>query len=262
MTRADVPYALDDLMADLDDGEAVEEYAAWHAAGGRDDNVAGFHRFLADRRRLVFGADDIAAGLMASCDRQRLASRRVRRQAAVALARHVIHMHEESECLGKYLDRALAFAWRRSGSCLAPQRNAVRVLRRETGYHYGRDVLDTVFAALLDSVDVHYVAAEMIGACVAEAGGRDCNRDAARVDATRFAAGVLACICRGVLCKPPAIPMCARALAYQVRRSRRFADLPILADMLEDTGWTDADALVHLRHGLHYCGCHVLDAIR
>jgi hypothetical protein len=51
-------------------------------------------------------------------------------------------------------------------------------------------------------------------------------------------------------------------LAKGIYEGHRFADLPILADALEEAGCTDADILAHLRGpGPHVLGCWVLDAI-
>jgi hypothetical protein len=46
------------------------------------------------------------------------------------------------------------------------------------------------------------------------------------------------------------------------RPTRRFEDLPVLADLLEEAGCTDAALLGHLRGpGPHVLGCHALDAV-
>lgn len=53
-----------------------------------------------------------------------------------------------------------------------------------------------------------------------------------------------------------------RQLAQAIYQDRTFADLPILADALEDTGCTDGVILDHLRGpGPHARGCWVLDLI-
>jgi hypothetical protein len=53
----------------------------------------------------------------------------------------------------------------------------------------------------------------------------------------------------------------ARRLAEVIYDSRRFEDLPVLADLLEEAGCTDAALLGHLRGpGPHVLGCHALDA--
>ena len=52
----------------------------------------------------------------------------------------------------------------------------------------------------------------------------------------------------------------ARRLAGAVYQARRFGDLPVLADMLEEAGCTDADILGHLRGpGVHVPGCWAVD---
>jgi hypothetical protein len=51
-------------------------------------------------------------------------------------------------------------------------------------------------------------------------------------------------------------------LAQGIYDERRFQDLPILADALEEAGCTNADILVHCREsGDHVQGCWVLDLI-
>jgi hypothetical protein len=54
----------------------------------------------------------------------------------------------------------------------------------------------------------------------------------------------------------------ATALAQAIYDERRFADLPILADALEEAGFSDAELLDHLRGaGPHARGCWVLDLL-
>jgi hypothetical protein len=54
----------------------------------------------------------------------------------------------------------------------------------------------------------------------------------------------------------------ARRLAESIYTARRFEDLPVLADLLEEAGLTDAGLLGHLRGpGPHALGCHALDAV-
>jgi hypothetical protein len=54
----------------------------------------------------------------------------------------------------------------------------------------------------------------------------------------------------------------ARRLAEAIYDGRRFEDLPVLADLLEEAGCTDAALLGHLRGpGTHALGCWALDAI-
>ncbi len=51
-------------------------------------------------------------------------------------------------------------------------------------------------------------------------------------------------------------------LAHAIYTDRRFQDLPILADALEDAGCTDADILNHCREpGPHARGCWVVDLL-
>jgi hypothetical protein len=54
----------------------------------------------------------------------------------------------------------------------------------------------------------------------------------------------------------------ARKIAQAVYDERRFADLPVLADALEESGCTDAELLGHLRSpGPHVRGCWAVDAL-
>jgi hypothetical protein len=51
-------------------------------------------------------------------------------------------------------------------------------------------------------------------------------------------------------------------LAQAIYDERRFADLPILADALEEAGCDNADVLAHCRSGgEHVCGCWVVDLL-
>jgi hypothetical protein len=53
-----------------------------------------------------------------------------------------------------------------------------------------------------------------------------------------------------------------RRLAQSIYDGRRFEDLPVLADLLEEAGCTDAALLGHLRGpGPHVLGCWALDAV-
>jgi hypothetical protein len=54
----------------------------------------------------------------------------------------------------------------------------------------------------------------------------------------------------------------ARGLAESIYEGRRFEDLPVLADLLEEAGCADAALLGHLRGpGLHVLGCWALDTL-
>lgn len=53
-----------------------------------------------------------------------------------------------------------------------------------------------------------------------------------------------------------------RKLARTIYETRRFQDMPILADALEEAGCTDADILHHCRQpGEHVGGCWVVDRL-
>ena len=52
-------------------------------------------------------------------------------------------------------------------------------------------------------------------------------------------------------------------MAQWIYQERAFAELPILADALEDAGCTDPTLLDHLRRpGPHFRGCWALDLLR
>ena len=51
-------------------------------------------------------------------------------------------------------------------------------------------------------------------------------------------------------------------LAASIHAERRFGDLPVLADALEEAGCTDADLLAHCRSGGgHLRGCWAVDLL-
>jgi len=55
---------------------------------------------------------------------------------------------------------------------------------------------------------------------------------------------------------------CVVRIAGSIYWERRFQDLPILADALEEAGCTDADILNHCRQpGEHVRGCWVVDLL-
>jgi hypothetical protein len=82
------------------------------------------------------------------------------------------------------------------------------------------------------------------------------------------------CVLRDIMGSPfdPVVPVAPAVLAYNGGAARRlaeviyaercFEDLPVLADLLEEAGCTDAALLGHLRGpGPHALGCHGLDAV-
>jgi hypothetical protein len=55
---------------------------------------------------------------------------------------------------------------------------------------------------------------------------------------------------------------CISQMARSIYDDRRFSDMPILADALEEAGCTNADMLSHARsRQTHVCGCWVLDCL-
>ena len=50
-------------------------------------------------------------------------------------------------------------------------------------------------------------------------------------------------------------------LAAAIEKERRWSDLPVLADALEEAGCTDADVLGNCRGGEHARGCWVVDRL-
>jgi hypothetical protein len=92
----------------------------------------------------------------------------------------------------------------------------------------------------------------------------------ARVGERAAQAALVRCILRSPF--RPVVPLdpavlvwdggAARRLAEAIYAGRRFGDLPILADLLEEAGLTDAALLGHLRGPeLHVLGCWALDAV-
>jgi hypothetical protein len=99
------------------------------------------------------------------------------------------------------------------------------------------------------------------------------RREEAFRAACRPAEAVQACLLRCVVGSPFRSPAplaavlaynggAARRLAQSIYDGRRFEDLPVLADLLEEAGLTDAALLGHLRGpGPHVLGCWALDPI-
>ena len=55
---------------------------------------------------------------------------------------------------------------------------------------------------------------------------------------------------------------CAAKVAQAIYEERRFADLPVLADAMEEAGCADQRILGHCRSGAeHVRGCWVVDAV-
>jgi hypothetical protein len=52
------------------------------------------------------------------------------------------------------------------------------------------------------------------------------------------------------------------SLAYSIYSERAFERMPVLGDVLEDTGWNSVEVLVHCREpGKHVRGCWLVDAL-
>ena len=96
--------------------------------------------------------------------------------------------------------------------------------------------------------------------------------EAARAPAEerRHQCALLRCIFGNPFCPPAPLTLVVRAynssavrrLAESIYEGRRFEDLPVLADLLEEAGCTDAALLGHLRGpGPHALGCHALDVV-
>ncbi len=57
-------------------------------------------------------------------------------------------------------------------------------------------------------------------------------------------------------------PVGALALARGIYEGRRFGEMPLLAELLRDAGYDDAEALTHCRScPQHVRGCWVLDTL-
>jgi hypothetical protein len=96
--------------------------------------------------------------------------------------------------------------------------------------------------------------------------------EAARAPAEerRHQCALLRCIFGNPFCPPAPLTLVVRAynssavrrLAEAIYEGRRFEDLPVLADLLEEAGLTDAALFGHLRGpGPHVLGCFALDAV-
>jgi hypothetical protein len=67
---------------------------------------------------------------------------------------------------------------------------------------------------------------------------------------------------RPIALNPAWVTSEVRAMAQVIYDEKKFEDLPVLADALEDAGCTSADVLAHLRSpGPHVRGCWALDLI-
>lgn len=90
-------------------------------------------------------------------------------------------------------------------------------------------------------------------------------RDIDRLEGwSAVAAGLTRCVIgnpfRAAPLRPEWVTPVARAIAEEVYRERRWEELPVVADALEDVGCDDAAVLGHLRGpGPHARGCHGLD---
>ncbi|HJT75729.1 MAG TPA: hypothetical protein VJ739_00860 [Gemmataceae bacterium] len=127
-----------------------------------------------------------------------------------------------------------------------------------------------------------FAAAEAVGTtpCEAAAGAAVAAATQAAIELgdAKWAAAALGAVPRAALLReifgnpfrPPAADPAwlswndgtVRRLAEAIYAERRFADLPILADALEEAGCADAALLDHLRGpGPHVLGCWALDAL-
>jgi hypothetical protein len=112
-------------------------------------------------------------------------------------------------------------------------------------------------------------AAHWAGARAAayRAGGKPAaaDWDAARAMVRRLAACVFGSLSRPLLIDPAWLAWnggMVRKMADVIYAERRWADLPVLADALEESGCADDTLLGHLRGpGPHALGCHALDAL-
>jgi hypothetical protein len=128
-----------------------------------------------------------------------------------------------------------------------------------------------------DAAGVAYHAAEAIASEAAgPAAGVEPNaavesaKAAARSSEWRGQAELLGCVFGSPFVPVPTLDPAALAwngsaalrLAEAIYASRRFEDLPVLADLLEEASLTDAALLGHLRGpGPHALGCFALDAV-
>ncbi len=129
-------------------------------------------------------------------------------------------------------------------------------------------------AAWCAARDARYAAAGAASLARALAGGSPDQASAAGVAARasegREQAALLRCLCGSVSRPAPVFQPAwlARhdgsvvAVARMIYEERRFDDMPILADILEETGCTDGAVLAHCRSGnKHIRGCWILDVL-
>lgn len=94
----------------------------------------------------------------------------------------------------------------------------------------------------------------------------NCTFDASTGSDGEAIASLLRCIIGNPFCPvrfdPAWLSATVVAVAQAIYEERRFTDMPILADALEDSGCASMDILSHCRNpGEHVLGCWVVDAI-
>jgi hypothetical protein len=169
--------------------------------------------------------------------------------------------------LARTAARSAARATARARTRATALRAALEALSAAAKAAAGEAALDATRAGALDSAGRAAKAAA--GAAGQVAGGRTA-RSVARAAERATQAALLRDLFGSPFHPPPVVPDAvlahnggaARRLAEGIYEGRRFEDLPVLADLLEEAGLTDAGLLGHLRGpGPHALGCAALDAV-
>ena len=195
----------------------------------------------------------------------------VRREALDVAERHADGEASDAELRAAM--KALYAESDMSGSAAGEFDRAIRcaVARRASGRVCARLVPEPVARAVADAAELGRSRAWRLRVVPYKTAAELVPPESVR-DAT-FAAHrrLQAAIARDILPSPATPPAAAFApwlgptvvgVAEAIYRNRSYADLPILADALEEAGCDDATVLGHCRGpGRHWRGCWVLDAL-
>jgi hypothetical protein len=146
--------------------------------------------------------------------------------------------------------------------------NSVKGVPKVQGAFWAREAVSSLTNFLIGIPRVWHEAEDEIAQHAARAARDSAGQDSwatARKQQVELLCDLLGHLVRTVTINP----VCLRwhdgavsKMAKAIYDEPHFADLPILADVLEDAGCTDADILAHCRsQGIHQRGCWVIDAI-
>ncbi len=143
---------------------------------------------------------------------------------------------------------------------LADNRVPAQDLRLARGRVRGEPIAPLLEPAAFAADEAAWAAARVRGRGITSAAFRAENK--AQTDLLRE---VFGCPMRPVTIEPSWLEWNGRLVhdwAQRIYQDRTLFRLPVLADMLEDAGCTNAEVLDHFRgSGPHVLGCHVLDAL-